>query len=212
MLRLYNQISMSSPAGGPAEPPEEDEGDEEAESQLMEVFVAHSFLAGTPPLPGQLPRPPLSNYRPGQLEAVGLTALLPGAERLFHSQVATMRQLLSRLLSVLLAEILVLRRVVELPSGVGREVLLVDLRWTDVHDLDRVALLVSSGPLSSRHSWMGFLNPATTPCPEGGCGGPGVFPVGSFVARPEDRGPGLRRFPRWRGGPHLSHQRGGRLA
>ena len=54
-------------------------------------------------------------------------------------------------------EILVLRRIVELPSGVDREVLLMDLRWTDVHDLIGVVHLVSSGPLSPRHIWMGFV-------------------------------------------------------
>ena len=60
-------------------------------------------------------------------------------------------------LSVPLDETLVLRRIVELPSGVDREVLLVDLRWTDVHDLGGVANLVSSWPFSPWRIWMGFV-------------------------------------------------------
>ena len=51
----------------------------------MEVFVVHSFLAGTPPLPGQLSRLPLPNYHPGQLADLDLTALPLGPERLFQS-------------------------------------------------------------------------------------------------------------------------------
>ena len=123
----------------------------------MEVFAAHSFLAGTPSLPEQLPCPPLPNYYPGHPADSDLTTLPLWPERLFHSRVATMWQLLSEPLSVPLDAILVLRRIVELPSGVDREVLLVDLRWTDVHDLGGVAHLVSSGPLSPWRLWMGFV-------------------------------------------------------
>ena len=123
----------------------------------MEVFVVHSFLAGTPPLPGQLPRLPLPNYHPGQFVDSDLTTLPLGPERLFHSQVAIMRQLLSVPLSVPLDGILVLKRIVELLSGVDRELLLVDLRWTDVHDFGGVAHLVSSGPFSPRRILMGFV-------------------------------------------------------
>ena len=44
-----------------------------------------------------------------------------------------------------------------MPNGVDREVLLADLRWTDAHDSGDVVGLVSSGPLSPRQLWMGFV-------------------------------------------------------
>ena len=45
----------------------------------------------------------------------------------------------------------------ELPDGVDREILLVDLRWANVHELGKVTRLVYSGPLSPRRSWLGFV-------------------------------------------------------
>ena len=123
----------------------------------MEAFAVHSFLAGIPPFPEQQPRLPLPNYHPGLPADSDLTALPLGPERLFHSQAATMRQLLSEPLSVSRGGIFVLRRIMELPNGVDREVLLADLRWTDVHDLGDVAHLVSSEPLSPRRIWVGFV-------------------------------------------------------
>ena len=74
----------------------------------MEAFAVHSFLAGTPPFPEQQPRLPLPNYHPGHPADSDLTALPLGPERLFHSQVAAVRQVLSKPLSVPRDEILVL--------------------------------------------------------------------------------------------------------
>ena len=56
-----------------------------------------------------------------------------------------------------LGGVFILRRIVELSNGFDREVLLADLRWTNVHDFGDVSSFVSSGPLSSRRLWMGFL-------------------------------------------------------
>ena len=137
--------------------PGESEGEEEEESQSMEAFDAHSFLAGGPPFPEQPPRLPLPNYHPDLPADSDLTALPLGPEQLFHSQAATVRRLLSPVLSVPPSGVFVLRRIVEMPNGVDREVLLADLRWTDAHDFDDVASLVSSGPLSPRRIWVGFV-------------------------------------------------------
>ena len=123
----------------------------------MEFFAVQSFLAGTPPLHEQRPQPPLPSYGPNRLAAEDPMALPPGAERLFHLQVATMRQLLSDILSVTLGEVFVLRRDLELLGGVDREILLVDLRWANVHDLGEVTRLVSSGLCSPRRSWLGLV-------------------------------------------------------
>ena len=110
----------------------------------MEAFDVHSFFAGALPFPEQQPRLPLPNYHPDLPADSDLTALPLGPERLFHSQGATVRRPLSEVLSVPFGGVFVLRRIVELPNGAGREVLLVDLRWTDVYDFGHVASLVSS--------------------------------------------------------------------
>ena len=94
----------------------------------MEAFDAHIILAGAPLFPEQPPRFPLPNHHPDLPADSNLTALPLGPERLFHSQAATVRRLLSEVLSVPLDGVFVLRRIVELPNGVGREVLLADLR------------------------------------------------------------------------------------
>ena len=143
-------MTLFGTVGGADDSSGESEGEEEVESWPMEAFDAHSFLAGTPPFSEQQPRLLLPNYHTGLPVDSDLTALPLGPERLFRSQAVTVRRLLSEVLSVPRGGIFVLRRIVELPNGVDREVLLADLHWTDVHDLGDVAHLVSSGPLSPR--------------------------------------------------------------
>ena len=148
---------MADPAGNPAEPAEEDEDNEEEKNLPMEFFAIQSFLAGTPSLHEQCPQPPLPSCRPNRLAPAGSMALPPGAERLFHSQVAKLRQFLSGVLLVALGEILVLRRVLELPGGVDCKILLMDLRCVNVHALGEMARLVSSAPFSPWRSWLGLV-------------------------------------------------------
>ena len=81
----------------------------------------------------------------------------PGAARLFHSQVAAWWQLLSGVLSVGADVVFVVWRTLELPGGVDREMLLVDLRWADVRGLVELAGLVSLGQFSPRCSWLGSV-------------------------------------------------------
>ena len=73
---------------------------------------------------------------------------------------------LSGVLSIGADNTFVVLRTLELPVGVDREMPLVDLRWVNVRNLVELAGLVSSGPSSSRRSWLGLGSIVGGSCPD----------------------------------------------
>lgn len=157
--RLYTQI-LQVTADPPAVRPGRDDyewvnkASRWGESAPLGGAAVGAVLAGAPLLREPSPQPPLPNF--------GLESPGPAAPGLRHSVEATLREMLSRTLSVEAADLYVTLRSMEMPVGVVGEVPLVDLRWANVCDFGELSGLVPSVLHPPRHRWLGLVLSVTS--------------------------------------------------